>query len=106
MMQCDAYLMHNSIMKREQLTRRTTITFPAKTLAAAEKIARSKNVSLSFVIAEALEENIQLKAAAEREGERRLRAWNEYREAHSQFSEEERLLLDGIVLSEPVDDDR
>ncbi len=77
MMQCDAGLMDKSIIRnREQATRRTTITFPVNTVT----------------------------AAAERDGERRLRAWDEYREAHSQFSEEERLLLDGIVLSEPDDD--
>jgi len=46
--------------------RRTTLTLPADALSDAERIARSANVTLSTVIAEALTDGLQLRAAAKR----------------------------------------
>jgi len=77
--------------------RRTTLTLPADALSDAERIARSRNVTLSTVIAEALTDGLQLRAAAKR-GEQVLRA---YEQAFAGFSEEELMVLDGIVL-EPL----
>jgi hypothetical protein len=74
--------------------RRTTLTLPADALSDAERIARSRNVTLSTVIAEALTDGLQLRAAAKR-GEQVLRA---YEQAFAGFSEEELMVLDGIVL--------
>ena len=77
--------------------RRTTLTLPSDSLSEAEQIARSRNVTLSTVIAEALTDGLQLRAAARR-GEQVLRA---YEKAFAGFSEEELMVLDGIVL-EPL----
>lgn len=84
-------------------TRRTTLTMPIRTLAAAERIARKRKVTLSTVVSEALEENLQAKAEAEREGQRRVQAWEKYRESVAGLSEEDWMLLDGIIM-EPVDE--
>ena len=77
--------------------RRTTLTLPADALSDAERIARSRNVTLSTVIAEALTDGLQLRAAAKR-GEQVLRA---YEKAFAGFSAEELMVLDGIAL-EPL----
>jgi hypothetical protein len=77
--------------------RRTTLTLPSDSLGEAERIARSRNVTLSTVIAEALTDGLQLRAAAKR-GEQVLRA---YEQAFAGFSEEELMVLDGIAL-EPL----
>lgn len=77
--------------------RRTTLTLPADSLGESERIARSRNVTLSTVIAEALTAGLQLGAEGKR-GEQILRA---YEQAFAGFSEEELMVLDGIVL-EPL----
>ena len=84
-------------------TRRTTLTLPVKALTAAERIARARKVSLSVVVSEALEENLHAKADAEREGERRVKAWEALRQSHSDLTDEQWLLLDGIIM-EPTDE--
>ena len=84
-------------------TRRTTLTMPIRTLAAAERIARKRKVTLSTVVSEALEETLQAKTEAQSEGQRRVKAWEKYRESVAGLSDEDRLLLDGIIM-EPVDE--
>jgi hypothetical protein len=84
-------------------TRRTTLTMPIRTLAAAKRIARKRKVTLSTVVSEALEETLQAKTEAQREGQRRVKAWEKYRESVAGLSDEDRLLLDGIIM-EPVDE--
>ena len=84
-------------------TRRTTLTLPIKALSAAERIARSRKVHLSVVISEVLDEGLRAKEAAALEGQRRVQAWEKYRESLSQLTDEEMLLLDGIIM-EPVDE--
>jgi hypothetical protein len=84
-------------------TRRTTLTLPIKALSAAERIARSRKVNLSVVISEVLDEGLRAKEAAALEGQRRVQAWEKYRESLSQLTDEEMLLLDGIIM-EPVDE--
>ena len=70
---------------------------------AAERIAGKRKVSLSVVVSEALEKTLHAEAEAGREGERRVKAWEKYRQSLSRLTDEEMLLLDGIVM-EPVDE--
>jgi len=79
-------------------TRRTTLTLPVKALATAERIAEKRKVSLSVVVSEALEKTLQAEAEAKREGERRVQAWEALRRSHSKFTDEDWLLLDGIIM--------
>jgi post-segregation antitoxin (ccd killing protein) len=74
--------------------RRTTLTLPVESLAQAERIARAKNVNLSMVVAEALADGLQMHAASEH-AEQVLSA---YKKAFTGFSDEEGLLLDGVLL--------
>jgi hypothetical protein len=55
------------------------------------------------VVSEALEENLHAKADAKREGERRVKAWEALRQSHSDLTDEQWLLLDGIIM-EPTDE--
>jgi hypothetical protein len=77
--------------------RRTTLTLPSASLEQAERIARAKRINLSTVISEALSDGLRAHAAAER-SEQVLSA---YKKAFKGFSDEEVLLLDGVLL-EPV----
>ena len=63
----------------------------------AERIARRRNVNLSTVISEVLAERLRLCSTVER-SDGVLKA---YQQAFAGFSEEEMMILDGIVL-EPV----
>jgi hypothetical protein len=85
--------------------RRITLTLPVETLAAAERIAHAQKVSLSVVVSEALEKTLHAEAEAKREGERRVKAWEALRQSHSDLTDEQWMLLDGIILSEPVDEE-
>jgi post-segregation antitoxin (ccd killing protein) len=76
---------------------RTTLTLPADSLKEAHRIARSRNVNLSTVIAEALAEGLRLQTAAERSTE----VLDGYTKAFAGFTDEEIAVLDGIIL-EPV----
>ena len=73
---------------------RTTLTLPSDSLAKAKSIARARRLNLSAVISEALSEGLRVYAATERSEE----VLSAYRKAFSGFTEEERALLDGIVL--------
>lgn len=83
--------------------RRVTLTLPAKALTAVERIARARKVSLSVVVSEALEKSLHAQAEAKREVERRLQALEAGRRAFSGLTDEEMLLLDGIIM-EPTDE--
>ena len=88
-------------MKRRQVSshskRRTTLTLPADSLTQAASIARARKVNLSTVISEALANGLQAYAATQRSEE----ILSAYRKAFTGFSEEELLLLDGVVLDPP-----
>jgi post-segregation antitoxin (ccd killing protein) len=86
-------------------TRRVTLILPVKALSAAERIARARKVNLSAVVSEALEKTLHAEAEAKREGERRVKAWEALRQSHSDLTDEQWMLLDGIILSEPVDEE-
>jgi hypothetical protein len=70
---------------------------PADTLSHAERIARQRNVTLSSIVAEALEEGLRTHTYAERSEE----ILKSYQQAFSGFSDEEMMVLDGIIL-EPL----
>jgi post-segregation antitoxin (ccd killing protein) len=74
--------------------RRTTLTLPADSLTQAHRIARTRKVNLSTVIAEALSEGLRVRAATERSEE----VLNGYKKAFSGFSDEEVAILDGVIL--------
>ena len=74
--------------------RRITLTLPADSLTQAERIARARKVNLSTVISEALANGLRSHVAAQRSEE----VLSAYKKAFSGFSDEEMLLLDGIVL--------
>jgi len=83
-------------MKRSRhvkATRRTTLTLPADSLFAAQRIARARGVNLSTVISEALSDGLRSFTATER-SEQVLRA---YQKAFTGFSEREMLILDGVL---------
>jgi hypothetical protein len=79
--------------------RRTTLTLPSESLAAAARIAAARKVNLSTAIAEIIDEGLRAKAAAARGGQ----VLESYRRAFSGFTDEETMLLDGIVLDERAD---
>ena len=74
--------------------RRTTLTLPADSLAAAQRIADTRKVNLSTVIAEALNEGLRLQMSGERSDE----VLEGYKKAFAGFSDEDISLLDGVVL--------
>lgn len=74
--------------------RRTTLTLPADSLSHAERIARTRNVTLSTVVSEALADGLQRHLATER-SEQILQS---YRTAFSGLSDLEMSILDGVIL--------
>lgn len=87
-------------MKRRQprtastARRRTTLTLPSDSLAQAERIARARKVNLSVVVSEALSDGLRMHTAAERSEQ----VLNAYKKAFAGFSDEEMMVLDGVVL--------
>jgi len=79
--------------------RRTTLTLPSESLAAAERIARARKVNLSTVIAEVINDGLRARRATERSGQ----VLKSYRQAFSRFTDAEMLLLDGVIMDERVD---
>ena len=74
--------------------RRTTLTLPADSPAQAERIARARKVNLSVVVSEALSDGLRMHTAAERSEQ----VLNAYKKAFIGFSDEEMMVLDGVVL--------
>jgi hypothetical protein len=73
--------------------RRTTLTLPADSLTEAERIARARNVNLSTIVSEALVDGLRMQVARERPEQ----VLNAYKKAFAALSDEELLILDGIV---------
>lgn len=73
---------------------RTTISLPAASLAAAKRAAKSRNVNLSTVVAEALEESMNHQRTKKRVED----VMESYRRIFGGFSEEEMMLLNGIIM--------
>lgn len=89
--------MYNRIMFATN--KRTTLTLPASALQRAEEIAAERHVTLSTVISEMLEDGLAMLFRARRADE----ILAAYRTAFQGFTEEERLLLDGVELEPMVD---
>jgi hypothetical protein len=79
--------------------RRTTLTLPSDSLAAAERIARARKVNLSTVIAEVINEGLRARLATERSAQ----VLKSYRQAFSRFTDAEMLMLDGVIMDERAD---
>ncbi len=77
-----------------QSKKRTTLTLPVSALKQAEEIAKDRHVTLSAVVSEVLQDGLATLSRT-RKAEEVLAS---YRAAFSGFSEEERLLLDGIEM--------
>jgi hypothetical protein len=73
---------------------RTTLTLPTESLAQAKRIAQVRRVNLSVVISEALSEGLRHDSESARSEE----ILNRYKRAFGKFSEEETLVLDGVIL--------
>jgi hypothetical protein len=80
---------HSPVRKR-----RTTLSLPADSLGEAQRIARSRKVSLSTVISEALSEGLRLQTTAERCND----VLERYKHAFSGFTDDEMAILNGIIL--------
>lgn len=89
-------------MKRKSRTgapqRRTTLTLPAETLSEAKRIAGVRHVNLSTVISEALSAGLRQLAAAERSQQ----VLDAYKRAFGSFSDDEMLVLDGVMVEPPA----
>ena len=79
--------------------KRTTLTLPASALNRAGKLAAERHVTLSTVVAEALQDGLAMRQRTRRAEE----VLAKYRAAFSGFTEEERLLLDGVDLEPELD---
>lgn len=73
--------------------RRTTLTLPADALAEAQRIARSRNSTLSTVVADALAQGLE----TNRSRARSAQVIKDYQQALQGFSDEEIMILDGII---------
>lgn len=73
--------------------RRTTLTLPVDALGQAERIARARHVNLSVVVAEALASGLRMERARERSAQ----VMRDYQEAFRGFTDEEMMILDGII---------
>ena len=71
---------------------------PADSLLQAERIARASGVNLSTVIADAVSDGLRIRAAAQRSEE----VLSAYKQAFTGFSDEEILILNGILLESPT----
>ena len=72
---------------------RTTISLPVASLAAAKRAAKVRRVKLSTVVAEALDDSLKQQQAKERA----KATFARYQRAFAGFSEEELMILDGII---------
>lgn len=78
--------------------KRTTLTLPESVLNQASKIAAERQVTLSAVVAEALEDGLAMRRRAKQADE----VLAAYKTAFGGFTEEQRLVLDGIDLEPEV----
>lgn len=92
--------MHHMETKRRHTgngKRRTTVSLPAEELIEFQRIAKKRKVTLNSLMAKAVSDGLRTLRQTERSEE----IMENYRKAFSGLSEEERMLLDGIIL-QPV----
>lgn len=78
--------------------KRTTLTLPTAALERAGEIAAERHVTLSAVVAEALEDGLAMRSRTQRAAE----VLAAYRSAFSGLTDAERLMLDGVDLEPEV----
>lgn len=78
--------------------RRTTLTLPADFLAKAERMARTRKVTLSTVISDVLADGFRLNASSAGANE----VLKSYKAAFAGFSDDEVAVLDGVVWDTAV----
>jgi hypothetical protein len=82
-------------------TRRITLTLPAELVKKAERLAKQQRQTLSATIAGLMEQSLRGYSLQPASNPKVL---ENLRKAFAPFTEEEMLLLDGVVLDEPVSD--
>jgi macrodomain Ter protein organizer (MatP/YcbG family) len=82
-------------------TRRTTLTLPEDLVRKAEQLARQRRQTLSSSIAELMEQSLRSYRFKQDNNHSNL---DSLQKAFAPFTEEEMLLLDGIVMEEPSAD--
>ena len=93
--------MHDSAKNKK---RRTTLSIPIETLAAAQRVADIRKVDLSVIVSEVLEEGLRAKEAAALEGQRRVQAWEAHRQSFAWLTKEQQQALSGVFMDEHVDE--
>ena len=84
---------------RRSDSRRTTLTLPTPLLKQAERLAQQRRQTLSAVVAELVEQGLR---ETEQGPERAARILEIWKQAFVPANEEERLLLEGIVMEDPA----
>jgi hypothetical protein len=82
-------------------TRRTTLTLPEDLVRKAEQLARQRRQTLSASIAELMEQGLRSYRFKQDNNHGSL---DSLQKAFAPFTEEEMLLLDGIIMEEPSAD--
>jgi len=80
-------------------TRRTTLTLPEEILRKVERMAAKRHQTVSSAIAYLVEAGLRNEPQAAKNSRDILELW---RKAYVPLTEEERLLVDGIILTEPI----
>ncbi|MBI3695741.1 MAG: hypothetical protein HY238_12995 [Acidobacteria bacterium] len=86
--------------KRRPETRRTTLTIPEALLRQAEQLARKRHQTLSAVVADLVEGALRNGDQAAQAARRRAAILNLWTKAYAPLTEEEMLLVDGVVLED------
>jgi hypothetical protein len=81
--------------------RRTTLTLPSELVNKAERLAKQKRQTLSAVVAGLMEQSLRGYAMQPVGNSNALES---LRKPFGSLTEDEMLLVDGIVMSEPVDE--
>ena len=90
------------VRNRRPETRRTTLTLPESLLRQAERLARERHRTLSSVVAGLLGDALRNGDRAADAARRQAAILNMWKTAYVPANEEEALLLEGIVLDEPI----
>ena len=85
--------------RRASRTRRTTLTLPEELLNKVERFAETRHQTVSAAIAYLVESALWNEPASPRNSRGILEMW---RKSFLPLTEQERLLVDGIVLDEPI----
>lgn len=85
------------VRARQHESRRTTVTLPTPLLRRAERVALSNHQTLSSAIAGLIEDGLRNRQSQMESGTQVLEAW---KRAFANLTEDERMLVDGIILED------